>query len=325
MSFNFKVLGTAAQWIARNPTLTAGEMGIETDTGLFKIGNGTSSWNSIVYQNTTTGTTGATGSAGGATGATGSNGATGATGSGGLTGATGSGGMTGATGSRGATGETGSRGATGETGSRGATGATGSGGVTGATGSQGTGGVTGATATLNALTTQVLFNVGGGITGSSNFTYVNPTLSVSSNLVVGTAVSGATGLAVGTSTFIQQVGESVALRPSIGTSNTFDWTNGAIAYVSSISANWTANITNVPIVPISRAYTYTFVIIQGGTAGYCSTLYINNSLMTINWANNTVPTPAANKREVQTFTMVNSSAIPGTVAWTVLGDYSTYG
>jgi hypothetical protein len=82
MSFTFKVLGTAAQWLARNPTLTVGEMGIETDTGLFKIGNGTSSWTSLVYQNTATGTTGATGSAGGATGATGSaGGATGATGS----------------------------------------------------------------------------------------------------------------------------------------------------------------------------------------------------------------------------------------------------
>ncbi len=302
MSFNFKVLGTAAQWIARNPTLTLGEMGIETDTGLFKIGNGTSSWTSLVYQNTATGTTGATGSAGGATGATGTNGITG---SGGVTGATGSaGGATGATGSRGATGETGSRGATGTTGSN---------------------GVTGATATFNTLTTQVLFNVGGGITGSSNFTYVNPTLSVSSNLVIGTAVSGATGLAVGTSTFIQQVGESVALRPSIGTSNIFDWTNGAIAYISGISANWTANISNVPTFPISRAYTYTFVIAQGGTAGYCSNLYINGTSNLIRWANNTVPTPAANKNEVQTFTMVNTSSNPGTVTWTVLGDYSTYG
>ncbi len=286
MSFNFKVLGTQAQWAARNPTLTAGEMGIETDTGLFKIGNGTSSWTSLLYQNTATGTTGATGSAGGATGATGSNGTTGATGSNGATGATGSIGITGSTGS---------------------------------------GGVTGATATFNTLTTQVLFNVSGGITGSSNFTYVNPTLTVSSNLVVGTAVTGATGLAVGTSTFIQQVGESLAQRPSIGTSNTFDWTSGAIAYISSISANWTANITNVPTFPINRAYTYTFVIIQGGTAGYCSNLYINGVSNAINWANNTVPTPAANKKEVQTFTMVNSSAVAGTVTWTILGDYSTYG
>ena len=306
VSFTFKVLGTAAQWTAKNPVLALGEMGIETDTGLFKVGTG-ALWNDTTYSTNTGGMTGATGSAGGATGATGTLGSTGSAGTNGATGSTGSAGTNGATGS------TGSAGATGSTGSRGATGET------------GTRGVTGATATFDTLTTQVLFNVAGGITGSSNFTYINPTLFVSSNIVVGTTIAGATGLSVGTSTFIQQVGESVALRPSIGTSNTFSWTNGAIAYVSGISANWTANITNVPTFPISRAYTYTFVIAQGGTAGYCSNLYINGTSNLIRWANNTVPTPAANKNEVQTFTMVNTSATPGTVAFTVLGDYSTYG
>ena len=34
--------GTAAQWTGANPTLAAGEIGYETDTGKFKIGNGSS-------------------------------------------------------------------------------------------------------------------------------------------------------------------------------------------------------------------------------------------------------------------------------------------
>lgn len=31
---------TAAAWTAANPTLAAGELGLETDTSFYKIGNG---------------------------------------------------------------------------------------------------------------------------------------------------------------------------------------------------------------------------------------------------------------------------------------------
>jgi len=41
--------GTAAQWTSANPTLMAGEIGAETDTGRFKIGNGSTAWNSLTY------------------------------------------------------------------------------------------------------------------------------------------------------------------------------------------------------------------------------------------------------------------------------------
>ncbi len=41
--------GTAADWSGSNPTLAAGEMGIETNTNLFKIGNGSTAWNSLPY------------------------------------------------------------------------------------------------------------------------------------------------------------------------------------------------------------------------------------------------------------------------------------
>jgi hypothetical protein len=44
---------TAANWVSANPVLLAGEIGIETDTLQFKIGNG-NNWNSITdYANTT--------------------------------------------------------------------------------------------------------------------------------------------------------------------------------------------------------------------------------------------------------------------------------
>lgn len=41
--------GTAAEWTSVNPILAEGEMGIETDTNLFKIGNGSTVWNSLAY------------------------------------------------------------------------------------------------------------------------------------------------------------------------------------------------------------------------------------------------------------------------------------
>ena len=49
----FKVLqlrrDTAANWTNNNPTLAAGEIGVETDTLKFKIGDGTTAWTALAY------------------------------------------------------------------------------------------------------------------------------------------------------------------------------------------------------------------------------------------------------------------------------------
>jgi hypothetical protein len=41
--------GTAEQWTAANPVLAAGEIGFETDTNKFKMGNGSSAWSALQY------------------------------------------------------------------------------------------------------------------------------------------------------------------------------------------------------------------------------------------------------------------------------------
>lgn len=41
--------GTAASWTSTNPTLAAGEVGFETDTGKFKIGTGSTVWTGLGY------------------------------------------------------------------------------------------------------------------------------------------------------------------------------------------------------------------------------------------------------------------------------------
>lgn len=40
---------TAANWVSANPILASGEPGYETDTNLFKFGDGSTAWNSLPY------------------------------------------------------------------------------------------------------------------------------------------------------------------------------------------------------------------------------------------------------------------------------------
>jgi len=59
--------GTASQWTSANPTLASGEFGYETDTGKFKLGDGSTAWNSLAYKasGTVTSITAGTGLSGG--------------------------------------------------------------------------------------------------------------------------------------------------------------------------------------------------------------------------------------------------------------------
>jgi len=64
---------TAANWTSNNPTLAAGEIGLETDTTKFKIGNGSTAWASLSYAaaGTVTSITAGTGLTGGTISTTG--------------------------------------------------------------------------------------------------------------------------------------------------------------------------------------------------------------------------------------------------------------
>jgi hypothetical protein len=41
--------GTLTQWSTANPTLSVGEIGFESDTGKFKVGNGSTNWAGLAY------------------------------------------------------------------------------------------------------------------------------------------------------------------------------------------------------------------------------------------------------------------------------------
>lgn len=101
---------TAINWTTNNPTLASGEMGIETDTNLFKIGIGTF-WNLTPYGGLRgptgpIGSTGANSTVQGPIGPTGPQGIQGIQGNQGIQGITGSQGIQGITGPQGSTGIT---------------------------------------------------------------------------------------------------------------------------------------------------------------------------------------------------------------------------
>ena len=131
--------GTAANWTSVNPILAIGEMGLETDTGKFKVGTGVAVWTALPYSSGPIGPTGATGPIGltGATGAQGPTGPVGATGAVGATGPTGLQGIAGPIGPTGPQGLVGATGAIGPIGPTGAIGPTGPQGIKGDTGDVG--------------------------------------------------------------------------------------------------------------------------------------------------------------------------------------------
>jgi hypothetical protein len=48
IQFQFR-RGTVSEWTSANPTLAVGEMGVETDANRFKIGTGSTPWNTLGY------------------------------------------------------------------------------------------------------------------------------------------------------------------------------------------------------------------------------------------------------------------------------------
>jgi hypothetical protein len=88
-------------------------------------------------------------------------------------------------------------------------------------------------------------------------------------------------------------------------------------YHSGMTANFTANFTNVPTTN-NREHTIKLIYNQGAVTGYyASIIQINGSAASVRY--NTAPVPTASRIEVQTLTLVRAFN-----AWLVLGQFDEY-
>jgi len=203
---------------------------------------------------------------------------------------------TGTLGATGATGATGITGITGATGPLGATGLTGPTGLTGSTGIQGATGVIGTTGATGVI----------GPTGATGATGIQGF----------TGTTGATGATGPTPNLILETSNSLSSATGVVAHN---YTLGGIWVHSSISANFTANFTNVPT-STGAVVSFTLILIQGSTPYSPTAVQIDGAAQTILWLDSAAPTPLANKREMASFNLVRSGA-----SWLVFGSYASFG
>jgi hypothetical protein len=136
-------------------------------------------------------------------------------------------------------------------------------------------------------------------------------ISGSLNIGVDLGISGLTTLTY--------TSEKLNTKTSATGTVTHDLSTGSVFYHSSISNNFTANITNVPTTN-DRAIGVTLVLAQGVTPYMSTALQIDGNAQTIKWVNNSTPTGTASKVDIVGFSLIRTGS-----AWTVLGQYSTYG
>ena len=258
------------------------------------------------------GPTGVTGSQSTVTGWTGWTGVTGPQST--VTGPTGNTGPTGApstvTGWTGPTGTTGPTGAqstvTGPTGDTGPTGTPST--VTGWTGWTGPTGITGPIGAPSTVT---------GWTGWTGPTGITGPIGAPSTVTGWTGPTGGFSGTLTTTLSVQQIQEKV-VTAAYASSMTFDWSAGDIFYVSGVTGNISATITNLPTAA-TGAYSIVFILQQGGTAGYINLITIGLASPTIKWLGGSAPTPTASRVEVVSFALYYDST-----TWLPLGQLASF-
>jgi hypothetical protein len=142
---------------------------------------------------------------------------------------------------------------------------------------------------------------------------------IAQSLFVGGTLNVGADLIISGLTTLTYTSEKLTTKTSATGTVTHDLSTGSIFYHSSISNNFTANITNVPTTN-DRAIGVTLVLAQGVTPYMSTALQIDGSAQTIKWVNNITPTGTASKVDIVGFSLIRTGS-----AWTVLGQYSTYG
>jgi len=122
----------------------------------------------------------------------------------------------------------------------------------------------------------------------------------------------------GLSTF-QQITEQIQTLTGATGVVTHNFSLGSLFYHTSIAANFTVNLTNVPTTN-NRSIVVSLVLDQGATARVPSALQIDGVAQTINWAGGSVPAGTANKKDLISFVILRVSN-----GWIVFGSNCCYG
>ena len=118
---------------------------------------------------------------------------------------------------------------------------------------------------------------------------------------------------------LQQLTEVLNTKTSATGTVAHDLSTGVIFYHSSISANFTANFTNVPTTN-DRTLAVVLVLNQGATAYLPTAVQIDGVAQTILWQGTVLPVGTTSRVNVVSFTLVRTGS-----AWTVIGALTTYG
>jgi len=120
-------------------------------------------------------------------------------------------------------------------------------------------------------------------------------------------------------TTLQQTTEVLTTKTAATGTVVHDYSTGAVFSHSSITANFTANFTNVPTTN-NRTISVVLILNQSATARIPSAVQIDGSAQTINWQGAAPPTGNPDQIDIVSFTMIRISD-----AWTVIGSLTTYG
>lgn len=125
---------------------------------------------------------------------------------------------------------------------------------------------------------------------------------------------------IGEGGVIGQIKEGLNTKTGATGTVAHDLDEGAIWYHSSVSANFTANFTNVDETD-NRVTVVTLVIQQGGTGYYSNAMQINGAGQTIRWLGNSTPTPTSSSGalDIVTFNMIRTGS-----SWYVTGLLQAY-
>lgn len=142
---------------------------------------------------------------------------------------------------------------------------------------------------------------------------------VSNQLVPAMTITGSNVSTSGTIS-IQQIQKTLNTIANPGSGTVVaNWSTGDVWYVTSLTANFTINLTTLPTTQ-NKSYLVDFMLVQGATPYYISALQIAGAAQTIKWSGGSAPTPTANRVERETFTLLYTGS-----AWTVMGQLTSFG